>query len=479
MKTIALSVLVIAGIFCPVTSRAQPDLCTNCFQLDAWYFPDTNWLSDAGYLPLRFTNIVNVSSAEDGNQLLIDTTNATSAFVLYNIVQTNLDSTTFTNITPAAGTIYLWFRPNWTSTNQGGTGPGNWANLLSIGQTGTNGTPWWGWYLSPDGGTIYFGSQTNGGSASVYLSAPVSFLTTNWYNLTLVYGPTNCAFFTNGVLVTNGTGVTNLPGPSVTFFAIGSDTNGYYQARGQFSDLETYNYQFDSNAVWENFSFLTISYGLAGSEAETRGMFLTNAPPAPPLDPAPHWFSGLGDLQPGTYFTGCPTGSNFTVVWLTNFSVALQTNGTATVTFTIEGGSTNSYYDVFGCTSLAYPATNTVWSWLGQGPTCTQYTLTNLPDSGVFLMLGTPLYPTNDDVGLTIAFETLVSHTSTNSTTYDGLPNAWIALNGLQGTNNLPNLDPDQDGLNNMQEYLYGSKPLVPEGITPWVANPSGYSGIP
>src|SRR3984957_19434082 len=120
MKTIALSILVIAAIFCPAISRAQPDFCTNCIPLNAWYFPDTNWLSDAGYPPLRFTNIFNVSSAEDGNQLLIDTTNTIPAYLLYNIVQTNLDSTTFTNITPAAGTIYFWFRPNWTSTNQGG-----------------------------------------------------------------------------------------------------------------------------------------------------------------------------------------------------------------------------------------------------------------------------------------------------------------------------------------------------------------------
>jgi hypothetical protein len=183
-------------------------------------------------------------------------------------------------------------------------------------------------------------------------------------------------------------------------------------------------------------------------------------------------------LQNPTSASFCTNTSISNLVWLTNVSITLQTNGTAWITFSIEGGLSNSYYDVYGATALVAPATNTVWAWLGQGETCMNYTITNLPNSGVFLMLGTLRYAPDND-GLTLAFEALVSHTNPNSTNYDGLPNAWIALNGLQGTNGLPSLDPDQDGLNNMQEYLYGTKPLVPEGITPWVGNPSGYSGVP
>ena len=160
----------------------------------------------------------------------------------------------------------------------------------------------------------------------------------------------------------------------------------------------------------------SIFYGLAGSEAGRQPEPLTNAPPAPPLAPAPHWFTGLGDLQYVTNAASCVTNSNYTVVWLTNVSVTLQTNSTASVTFTIEGGVSGDYYDVFGATSLADPATNTVWAWLGQGRTCTVYSLTNLPSSGVFLMLGTPIYSPGND-GLTLAFDVLVSHTSTNTAT--------------------------------------------------------------
>jgi hypothetical protein len=477
MKTTFAAALAIFLLSSTIPCHAQlpPPGCTNCLELEAWYFPNTNWLSHiGGYPPIKFTNIVNVPG-NYGNWLQLDTTNAIPAFLFYNVIETNSDSTTFTNMA-SAGSISLWFSPGWTSTNQGGMGPGNYANLISLGLAGTNG-PWWGWYLSPDGCTVYCASQTNGGSPSVNLSAPVSFLTANSYNLVLIYGPTNSAFYTNGVLVTNGTGVEYWPGSNVTFFATGSDSNGYYQARGYLSDLETYNYQLDSNYVRSTFGMYSLFYGVAGSgESESAG--LTNAQPAPPLAPAPHWFSGLGDLQNPTSAGFCTNTSSSNVVWLTNVFVTLQTNDTVWITFTIEGGLTNSYYDVFGCTSFASPATNTVWAWLGQGETCMTYTITNLPSSGAFLMLGTLIYAPDND-GLTLAFETLVSHTNPNSTNYDGLPNAWIALNGLQGTNGLPGLDPDQDGLNNMQEYLYGTKPLVPEGTAIWVANPAGYSGIP
>lgn len=456
---------------CNIPCNAQPDFsATNDIELNEWYFLDTNWLSHAGYAPVGFSNIVNLFG-DDGGQLLLDTTNTTPAFLFYNIVETNSDGTTFTNITPGTGTLYVWFSPNWTSTNQGGAGPGDWADLISIGEYSTNGTPWWAWYLSPDGCNIYFASQTNGGTPSVYLSAPVSLLSSNWYNLVLTYSSTNSSFYTNAVLVTNGLGIINLPGPSPTFFAIGSDTNGYHQGRGLFSDLDTYNFEFNSNAVWENFTYLTPMYGLG--EYQSAGQPVTNASSSAP------WFAGPGDLIPsGAGIDTNICGTTSAKFWLTNEFVSMSNNGTASITFTIAGGPSGAYYDVFGISALTSPVTNDVWAWLGRGQTCHIYTITNLPGTAAFLILGS----TNDfdQDGLTDAFELLVSHTSTNSPdTFSNLPDAWVALNGLVGTNGLATNDPDLDGLTNWQEYLYGTKPLVPEGNTIWVGNPAGYSGIP
>src|SRR5579863_7240159 len=158
-----INLLLLLTLTLALSARAQskPPVCTNCFELNAWDFPDTNWFSHAGYPPVKFSNLVNVDGY-DGNILLLDTTNTTPAFLFYNLVETNSDSTTFTNFICSEGSISLWANFDWSSSNQGGTGPSNYANLISLGLAGTNG-PWWAWYLSQDGDTVYFSSQTNGG----------------------------------------------------------------------------------------------------------------------------------------------------------------------------------------------------------------------------------------------------------------------------------------------------------------------------
>jgi Concanavalin A-like lectin/glucanases superfamily len=460
--------VIITSLLIPHSSRATiptPPGGGTDMQLDSWAFSDTNWRSTAGYPPLRYTNLVNVTNGGDGNCVLLDTTNADPTYLFYNVVETS----GFTNIICSNGSISLWFNPNWTSTNAGGSGSGDWANLISLGYAGTNG-PWWAWYMSADGCTIYFSSQTNGGSSSNYLSAPVSFVSSNWYNLVLTYGPTNTAFYTNGVLVTNGTGVAYWPGSDVTFFAVGSDTNGFYQAGGMMDDLATYNYQAAPTFIADNFAMYSIFY-FSGHPS----MF-TNAPPNPPTAPTPEWFTGTGFVDYVTNAASCVTNSS---VWLTNVSAIYFTNGTSSITFTIAGGSNGVPYDVFGTTALVPPkATNAQWAWLGQGYQCGIYTITNLPFSTVFLILGTS--QDTDGDGLTDAYEGLVSKTSsTNAYTFGGLPDAWVALNGLTGNANLANEDPDFDGLVNGQEYLYGSKPLTSEGMNIFVANPSPYNGLP
>ncbi len=91
--------------------------------------------------------------------------------------------------------------------------------------------------------------------------------------------------------------------------------------------------------------------------------------------------------------------------------------------------------------------------------------------------MGTPQSTSGD--GLTDAYQLFVSKTNPDTTSTDGLPDGWIALNGLIGAANLANLDPDMDGLSNMQEYLYGTKPLVSEGFAVWVNTNGLINGIP
>ncbi len=445
----------------------------SCLPLDSWSFSDKNWLSARGYAPVSFTNLVNVADAGDGNALLLDTTNSSPAYLFYNLVES--DGTT--NISCSFGSISCWFNPAWSSTNLGGTGPGDWGNLISLGQAGTNGSSWWAWYLSPDGGTVYFSSQTNGGSSSSYLSAPVSFAGSNWYNLVLTYSLTNSAFYTNGVLVTNGTGVTAWAGPDVTFFSIGSDSNGFYQAGGMFDDLKSYNYPLDPGFVQDTFAMYSLFYGLAGMAGSSSGApAIVSAPSTNANLPVVDFIMGAGFLQSLGTSAPYPTSSN---VWLTNWSASIVSSNVMNVHFAVAGGSNGLPYDVFATTAITSPITNATWYWMGQAYRGTNYTLpiTNYPAANIFLMLGTPQM---ESYGLTVAFERLtLKSNSTTGYTYGGLPDAWIALNGLEGNANILNQDPDQDGLNNWQEYLYGTKPLVSEGFGIWVSSPAGVSGMP
>src|SRR5207244_9736185 len=70
------------------------------------------------------------------------------------------------------------------------------------------------------------------------------------------------------------------------------------------------------------------------------------------------------------------------------------------------------------------------WAWMGQGQHCMTYMLTNLTNSGAFLILGTP--EDDDGDGLTTAYEWLVSKTNPLlwDTDGDGKSDGWEVLLG-------------------------------------------------
>src|ERR1035438_1933208 len=95
--------------------------------LTAWYFTDTtNWVSDEGYSPVSFTNL-SVSDLGAGTALVVDSPGP--AWLQYNVVEN--DGTT--NLVFAQFSLMFWFAPNWSGTNEGGTGPGASARLIEVG----------------------------------------------------------------------------------------------------------------------------------------------------------------------------------------------------------------------------------------------------------------------------------------------------------------------------------------------------------
>src|SRR5579862_3444594 len=118
-------------------------------------------------------------------------------------------------------------------------------------------------------------------------------------------------------------------------------------------------------------------------------------------------------------------------VWLTNVVVRV-TNGTVSLSFTVSGGSNSTPYDVFANSILDFSnTTNHPWAWMGQVYHCTNYTLPNLTNGAVYLILGTPR--DDDQDGLTDAYEMLVSKTNPNaaSTLNDGILDGWKVVWGM------------------------------------------------
>jgi hypothetical protein len=389
--------------------------------LDSYTLSDTNRLCYHGLPPVSSTNLVSVPGALGENALLLDTTNVTPAFLLYNTVETTNASLDCSN-----GTLSFWFNPDWTSADQsGGTGPGDWADFITLGDT--NGSNFWGLYLDPGGTDISFAASADDGSLAIYLSGSLSLASGTWHYFVLTYGPTNSSLYFDGRLLTNGSGVTLWAATNVTFFALGSDTNGFHQARGVFSRLETYDYQLQSNVVLATFEVLSaLFYG--GPEADSIG----SAPSTPTNNPTFNAISGPGYLQRLSAVSNCAS---------TNVVIARPAATSTNMVFDILGPSSLPY-DLFAAPSL--PATgaltNATWSWMGQGYACNRYSLSisNRPLSTMFLVLGTPL--DEDQDGLTTAYELLISHTDPHKpdTSGDGMLDGWKVLWGLNPlTNNV------------------------------------------
>jgi hypothetical protein len=387
--------------------------------LDHWSFNSTNTLvTDNGYVPISLTN---VDTSLLGNFYEATLDSDYPAWLQYNAIGhgTNL-------LRVDVGTVMFWFGPNWSSTNQGGTGPGEWSRLIEVGSFTTNAAyGWWSLYTDPEGENIYFSAQTNGTTAT-YLSVPISWNITNrWHHIALAYSATNSKFYLDGVLVTNGAPVSYWPGADVLSFGffLGSDGEGLNQAHGMFDDLYTYDYPVDANSIGSVYSTEFIDYyGNIFNAAN-----FVSAPSVPISTPVFTAVTGSGYL-----ITNGPADCVTNLaVWITNV-VATFTNGGVNLTFTIAGGSNGAPYDVFANGVLDF-STNTIhpWAWMGQGYHCTSYPLTNLPPGTVFVILGTPL--DSDQDGLTDAYERLVSKTdpSKASTMGDGMLDGWKIVWGL------------------------------------------------
>jgi hypothetical protein len=212
-----------------------PPLPANPF-LSSYSFSDTNWLSDSGDAPIRFTNLVNIQEW-GGNALWLDTTNEIPAFLNYNVVETNGHM----NLDLGAGAVLAIVMPDWASadTNQNGQGPGELSFLVAAGDW-SSGFPHGSWaiYVDAGGTNIYFGGVSNL-VATNYVSAPISWASNSIHEIGLTYS-SNSVLYLDGQWAATGGPVTVVPATNTwtNGFYVGSDDVGYEQFRGVFWYLE-------------------------------------------------------------------------------------------------------------------------------------------------------------------------------------------------------------------------------------------------
>jgi hypothetical protein len=399
-----------------------------------------------------------------------------------------------TNINCSQGTIRFWFEPTtWSSMTQtNGAGPGAVATLLELDAIGKNESAnIWTLTINPAGTALSLVAQSDDNPA-LLLQTEISWQANQSHLIVLDYGPKETALFIDGQLVAQGAGTLAVP-PQLAALFVGSSLTGKSVAGGDFDELFCFgaplatrfyhpltatDLLFYYNVYAGNAALGPVSAEEIAARAERIAARKAQraALSALSLDGG-----GMETMAArGTY--GALSASDCVTnvpVYMTNAWAGFETNGTMTVTFDVVGGTNGLIYDVFGTTNLA----GNQWFWLTNSPTCNTVVLPGQNPVLNFYILGTP--QDSDGDGLTDAYERLVSHTDPNvfnivSSDGYGTPDAWYLQHGLNpAAPGIANQDPDQDGLLNRQEYLYGTNPQVPEGINVWVGTPSIFVSIP
>jgi hypothetical protein len=385
-------------------------------QLGCWRFNTTNWVGDEGQMPLNQYGLgSSLVSGIESNAVDIAGAYYTQA-LSYRYAETNGQI----NLTLKYGTVIFWFKPSWSGTGEGGTGPGSWARLIDFGEwTPDASYGLWMIFLQPSGDEISANVQDNTGDSggTPWATIPGGMISNQWMQIAVTYTPTSTAVYVDGTLEAAGGGLNGIVPPAGILnggFFIGSDTGGGQKALGTFDLLQTFNYALSATSIATNFESQMASYGLS----------------------SPPTISITSPASSTTNFVGTNLALNITVNAHAGPGTFIQEVEYYYQLF--EGGylpigvSTVSPFSIAGTNSLwNYYSSGLVFSIMAVATDNTGVSATNVSDN-VSIMLDTD---------------------------GNGMPDWWqMQYFGHLGVD--PSADPDDDGTNNLQEFRQGTDPM-------------------
>jgi alpha-tubulin suppressor-like RCC1 family protein len=188
--------------------------------------------------------------------------------------------------------------------------------------------------------------------------------------------------FLDGTLAAQGSGLPSIP-PSAGQLVIGSTLAGTGAVGADFDDFFSFNRLLTAFGVGQYYQMTSGQAALGPISAEEQ----------------PGWGQRRGGLamnsirSPGNVYdpnnaTPCSPGGP---VYITNLTATLLSNGTTSVSFSVQGGTNGVLYDIFSTSVVTNSLTNHQWNWIGQCLTCNHFSFGNQPADQSFYILAVPV----------------------------------------------------------------------------------------
>jgi alpha-tubulin suppressor-like RCC1 family protein len=367
-----------------------------------------------------------------------------------------LDSAGHTNVSCATGgALRWWLQPHWATalTANSSGGPDKYAKLVELAAVGGGqSVSLWSLQATPDGSALRLVSQTDAGPVEL-LRAAILWETDAPHCVAVNYGSQGTALFIDGQQVASGSGTPALP-PSAAVLVVGSGLYGSDTSEAEFDEFFSFAtplmaadvaYYYMATANWAALGPVTPEEKAARHQ---QILALRQAAAMSPQGRSP---------QPDGPSPASPCGDGGPV-YLTNVFVTDLTTQSCTVTLSVFGGSNATAYCLYQAqaTNLVAAVTNAAWQWRQYVYACDTVVLTNQPAEGALYVVA----PEKDTDG-------------------DGMPDSWEILHGLNPLDpSDAGLDPDDDGLTNLQEYQAGSNPFDTM-LVAWGDNVNGEGTVP